>query len=151
MTDKQDTPRMDSVICPNCAHQFQAISMDHQAELTALRASIEEARRELPEEPIYYTLTKNGLVKEFTDKACAHWVTRTDYDALRAKLAAVTVERDALNKLLLEGRVYICWAWAKKLATKERDAGNVRDCLNRINDAVKEPPAYSKPFTEDVP
>ena len=109
-------------------------------ELTALRASIEAARRELPKMSVHAArwLDVNPEVKGYID-------------ALRAKLAAVAVERDALNKLLLEGRVYICWAWAKKLAMKEGDAGNVRDCLNRINDLVKEPPAYSKPFSEDVP
>ena len=54
----------------------------------------EQAEKALPGEPIYYTLTKNGLVKEFTDKSCAHWVTRQDYALLRAQLAAVMVERD---------------------------------------------------------
>ena len=78
--DKQETPRTDSVICPNCAHQFQAISMDHQAELTALRARIEAARREMPKMSVHAArwLDVNPEVKGYID-------------ALRAKLEA---ERD---------------------------------------------------------
>ena len=36
-------------------------------------------------EPQYWTLTNRGMVREFTDRSCAHWVTKTDYDALRAE------------------------------------------------------------------
>jgi hypothetical protein len=47
MTDKSATPRTDSVICPNCAHQFQAISVDHQRELSDCRAKLERKTKEL--------------------------------------------------------------------------------------------------------
>jgi hypothetical protein len=39
MSDK--TPNPDEVICPNCIHQFRAIPVNVQADLTAAKAEIE--------------------------------------------------------------------------------------------------------------
>jgi len=35
-----DTPNMDEVICPNCAHQFRAIPQNVQAENASLREEL---------------------------------------------------------------------------------------------------------------
>jgi len=46
MSDKTDTPMLpnnDLVICPKCVHQFRAIPVSVQRELSALQARVETA------------------------------------------------------------------------------------------------------------
>ena len=49
MSDKTDTPMLpnnDLVICPKCVHQFMAIPVSVQRELSALQASVESTEKD---------------------------------------------------------------------------------------------------------
>ena len=109
MTDKQDTPRVDAPTladelpllllyegdAPGYVQETLERAANELRELTALRASIEAA--EMPEEPNSWIpeLPANTLRTGPARKV----VYKSDYDALRAQLAAVTVESDEAEEL----------------------------------------------------
>ena len=128
--DKQETPRTDSVICPNCAHQFQAISMDHQAELAALRASIEAA--ELPEEPFWWWAS--GSVSRHEPDRDYEVVEKRDYDKLRAHADALQSRLSAAYALLSIAACPACGgsgAIPHQISDDEYEAEQCQWCFER--------------------
>ena len=106
------TPKMDNVICPNCAHQFQAISFDHQCELAAYEAEMPEALYVVFDGPPSHKAGRFVEVENAQGKSVSvgewkpnrnivYWQLGPFYtDALAKHCARLTVERDAAQRVI---------------------------------------------------
>lgn len=64
-----DTPRTDSVICPGCCHQFVAVPIDVQQQLTTLREALTSERlvKEIAMQVRHYEPISEENVRELLD------------------------------------------------------------------------------------
>ena len=84
-----DTPNMDEVICPNCAHQFRAIPQNVQAENASLREELEQVslKHQVACDTIArMKLDDERIGAEFRVRDEVHRTVRTDRDKLREEL-----------------------------------------------------------------
>jgi uncharacterized Zn finger protein (UPF0148 family) len=83
-----DTPRTDSVICPNCVHQFVAIPEDVQEERARLQRELAEAQRTANQwrDEALYNRTFREQVTVAADQ-------RNAAESDREQLRAATVDR----------------------------------------------------------
>ena len=98
MTADTRTPRTDAVVvvcdgAPGWRHMVDAdFARQLERELSTLNAQLAKAREGMPVEPRFFSVV---LSPGRVEMAC--W--KSDYDALRAKLEAVTVDKEGMMEL----------------------------------------------------